>query len=90
MLTFETALPVGSRLKAPALRKLVECDEELLAMTPDMINKAKRDVDEKRLLSTRGARPNVASAGKDYSATAQLMQKEVRLHFVSEICLVFS
>lgn len=73
------ALPVGSKLKAPELRKLVEQDEELLNMSDEKLRIAKRGVDEKRMLSTRGARPNVASAAKDYSATSQRMQNEVSL-----------
>ncbi|KAF9058596.1 hypothetical protein BDP27DRAFT_1432503 [Rhodocollybia butyracea] len=70
------SLPVGSKLKAPALRKLVDLDDELLEISDEKLEQAKREVDEKRLLSTRGARPNVASAGKDYSSTSQLIQKE--------------
>ncbi|KAF9028409.1 hypothetical protein BDP27DRAFT_1153106, partial [Rhodocollybia butyracea] len=70
------SLPVGSKLKAPALRKLVNLDDELLEISDEKLEQAKREVDEKRLLSTRGARPNVASAGKDYSSTSQLIQKE--------------
>ncbi|KAF9068749.1 hypothetical protein BDP27DRAFT_1184302, partial [Rhodocollybia butyracea] len=70
------SLPVGSKLKAPELRKLVEQDDELLNMSDEKLQIAKRGVDEKRMLSTRGARPNVASAAKDYSATSQRMQTE--------------
>ncbi|KAF9045876.1 hypothetical protein BDP27DRAFT_1434558 [Rhodocollybia butyracea] len=70
------SLPVGSKLKAPELRKLVEQDDELVNMSDEKLQIAKRGVDKKRMLSTRGARPNIASAPKDYSATSQRMQTE--------------
>ncbi|KAJ3742463.1 hypothetical protein DFH05DRAFT_1558504 [Lentinula detonsa] len=62
------SLPVGGKLKAPALRKLVDEDEALLMISDDKIEQAKREVEEKRLLSIR--------AGKDYSAFSRLVKKE--------------
>ncbi|KAJ4463658.1 hypothetical protein C8J55DRAFT_494266 [Lentinula edodes] len=70
------SLPVGKKLKAPALRKLVEEDPELLALSDDKVEEAKKEVEAKRLLSTRGIRPTNASAGKDFSATSRLMNTE--------------
>lgn len=64
-------------MKAPALRKLVEEDSELLALSDDKVEEAKKEVEAKRLLSTRGIRPTNASAGKDFSATSRLMNTEV-------------
>ncbi|KAJ3791303.1 hypothetical protein GGU11DRAFT_836785, partial [Lentinula aff. detonsa] len=66
------SLPVGGKLKAPALRKLVDEDEALLMISDDKIEQAKREVVEKRLLSIRGIRPTNLSAGKDYSAFSRL------------------
>lgn len=71
------ALPVGGKLKAPALRKLVDEDEALLRLSDDKIEQAKREVEEKRLLSMRGIRPTNLSAGKDYSAFSRSVKKEV-------------
>ncbi|KAJ3978714.1 hypothetical protein F5890DRAFT_1653079 [Lentinula detonsa] len=70
------SLPVGGKLKAPALRKLVDEDEALLMISDDKIEQAKREVVEKRLLSIRGIRPTNLSAGKDYSAFSRLVKKE--------------
>ncbi|KAJ3740350.1 hypothetical protein DFH05DRAFT_1545796 [Lentinula detonsa] len=70
------SLPVGGKLKAPALRKLVDEDEALLMISNDKIEQAKREVEEKRLLSIRGIRPTNLSAGKDYSAFSRLVKKE--------------
>ncbi|KAF9077304.1 hypothetical protein BDP27DRAFT_1413728 [Rhodocollybia butyracea] len=63
-----STLPTGSKLKAPALRKLVEEDEELRTLSGEKVEEAKREVDAQRLLSTRGIRPTNLSAAKDYSA----------------------
>ncbi|KAJ3748837.1 hypothetical protein DFH05DRAFT_1540061 [Lentinula detonsa] len=70
------SLPVGGKLKAPALRKLVDEDEALLMISDDKIEQAKWEVVEKRLLSIRGIRPTNLSAGKDYSAFSRLVKKE--------------
>ncbi|KAJ3747785.1 hypothetical protein DFH05DRAFT_1541287 [Lentinula detonsa] len=70
------SLPVGGKLKAPALRKLVDEDEALLMISDDKIEQAKREVEEKRLLSICGIRPTNLSAGKDYSAFSRLVKKE--------------
>lgn len=72
-------LPVGQKLKIPALRALVKDDEELLKISGEKLEQAKREVDEKRMLSTCGTRPNITSVVKDYSATTQQIKKEVRL-----------
>ncbi|KAJ3748068.1 hypothetical protein DFH05DRAFT_1522492 [Lentinula detonsa] len=69
-------LPVGQKLKVPALRKLVEDDEELLELSGEKLEQAKREVNEKRMLSTCGTRPNIISVVKDYSATTQRIKKE--------------
>ncbi|KAE9407452.1 hypothetical protein BT96DRAFT_933486 [Gymnopus androsaceus JB14] len=68
--------PVGQKLKAPALRKLVDKDTELLEISKEKLEQAKREVDAQRLLSTRGARPNIASAGKDFGCTSRLIKNE--------------
>lgn len=78
---YTIALPIGSKLKAPALRKLVDEDSALLALSDDKIEQAKREVDEKRLLSTRGIRPTNLSAAKDYSLFSRSVKKEVCCHF---------
>ncbi|KAF9060852.1 hypothetical protein BDP27DRAFT_1193649, partial [Rhodocollybia butyracea] len=69
-------LPPGSKLKAPALRKLVDEDEELRTISDEKIEQLKHEVEEKRLLSTRGIRPTNLSAAKDYLAFSQSVKKE--------------
>ncbi|KAF8828334.1 hypothetical protein HHX47_DHR4000548 [Lentinula edodes] len=71
-----STLPVGSKLKAPALRKLVDEDAELLALSDEKVQEAQKEVDAKRLLSTRGIRPTNASAGRDFAATSGLVKTE--------------
>lgn len=66
-------------MKIPALRQLVKADEELLEISDEKLEQAKREVDQQRVLSTCGTRPTIASAGKDYSATARQLKKEVDL-----------
>ncbi|KAJ4496532.1 hypothetical protein C8R41DRAFT_866151, partial [Lentinula lateritia] len=72
-----STLPVGSKLKAPALRKLVDEDVELLALSNEKVQEAQKEVDVKRLLSTRGIRPTNAFAGRDFAATSGLVKTEV-------------
>lgn len=55
-------------------------DVELLALSNEKVQEAQKEVDVKRLLSTRGIRPTNAFAGRDFAATSGLVKTEV--HFI--------
>ncbi|KAJ3830821.1 hypothetical protein F5878DRAFT_648189, partial [Lentinula raphanica] len=68
--------PVGSKLKAPEIREEVKKDKALLALSDEKLEEARREVEEKRLLSLKGARPSIASTGKDFAATSEQLKQE--------------
>ncbi|KAJ3730334.1 hypothetical protein C8R42DRAFT_637106 [Lentinula raphanica] len=65
-----------SKLKAPEIREEVKKDLALLALSDEKLEEARREVEEKRLLSLKGARPSIASTGKDFTATTERLKKE--------------
>ncbi len=71
-------LPVGQKLKAPALLALVNEDPDLLALSDDKLKQAIKEVEEKRLLLRRGIRPSNVAAGKDYMVAVSAFEREVR------------
>ncbi|KAJ3769673.1 hypothetical protein FB446DRAFT_706043 [Lentinula raphanica] len=68
--------PVGSKLKAPEIREEVKKDQALLALSDEKLEEARREVEEKRLLSLKGARPTIASTAKDFASTSERLKEE--------------
>ncbi|KAJ3712395.1 hypothetical protein C8R42DRAFT_647560 [Lentinula raphanica] len=74
-------LAAGSRLKAPALNRLVEEDDELLSISDEKLQEVIKEIEENRILSTSGTRPSNLSAGKDFQAMSVRFHDEFeKLH----------